>query len=144
MSRFRWGLVADIQPPDLETRIAILREKAATRGLDLDVGILELIASRISSNVRALEGALTKVRAFAELRGEPLTARTLEGMLPKEGQRPRLTIQHIKDEVAARFNLKRQEIESSSRKKEIKAVTYHRLAVRQVGEVYRVNIVFDV
>jgi len=119
VSRFRWGLVADIQPPDLETRIAILREKAASRGLDIDVGILELIASRISSNVRALEGALTKVLAFAELRGEALTPRTLEGMLPKEGQRPRLTIEHIKEEVASRFNIKRQEIESSSRKKEI-------------------------
>jgi len=119
VSRFRWGLVADIQPPDLETRIAILREKAAGRGLDIDVGVLELIAIRISSNVRALEGALTKVLAFAELRGEPLTPKTLEGMLPKEGQRPRLTIQHIKEEVASRFNIKRQEIESSSRKKEI-------------------------
>ncbi len=119
VSRFRWGLVADIQAPDLETRIAILREKAATRGLDIDVGILELIASRISSNVRALEGALVKVLAFAELGGQPLTPQTIEGMLPKEGQRPRLTIQHIKEEVASRYNVKRQEIESSSRKKEI-------------------------
>jgi len=119
VSRFRWGLVADIQAPDLETRIAILRKKAASRGLDIDIGILELIATRISSNVRALEGALVKVLAFAELGGEPLTPKTLEGMLPKEGQRPRLTIQHIKEEVASRYNLKRQEIESSSRKKEI-------------------------
>ena len=119
VSRFRWGLVADIQAPDLETRIAILRKKAASRGLDIDIGILELIATRISSNVRALEGALIKVLAFAELGGEPLTPKTLEGMLPKEGQRPRLTIHHIKEEVASRYNLKRQEIESSSRKKEI-------------------------
>lgn len=119
VSRFRWGLVADIQAPDLETRIAILREKAANRGLDIDVGILELIATRISSNVRALEGALVKVLAFAEFGGQPLTPKTLEGMLPKEGQRPRLTIQHIKEEVASRYNLKRQEIESSSRKKEL-------------------------
>jgi len=119
VSRFRWGLVADIQAPDLETRIAILREKAASRGLDIDVGILELIARRISSNVRALEGALVKVLAFAELGGQPLTPKTLEGMLPKEGQRPRLTIHHIKEEVASRYNVKRTEIESSSRKKEI-------------------------
>jgi len=119
VSRFRWGLVADIQPPDLETRIAILREKAASRGLDIDVSILELIASRISSSVRALEGALNKVLAFADMHGEKLTPNTLESMLPKEGQRPRLTIHHIKEEVAARFNLKRQVLESSSRKKEI-------------------------
>ena len=119
VSRFRWGLVADIQPPDLETRIAILREKAASRGLDIDISILELIASRISSSVRALEGALNKVLAFADLRGEKLTPNTLESMLPKEGQRPRLIIHHIKEEVAARFNLKRQSLEGSSRKKEI-------------------------
>jgi len=119
VSRFRWGLVADIQPPDLETRIAILREKAASRGLDIDASILEMIASRISSSVRALEGALNKVLAFADLRGEKLTPNTLESMLPKEGQRPRLTMNHIKEEVAARFNLKRQALEGSSRKKEI-------------------------
>lgn len=119
VSRFRWGLVADIQPPDLETRIAILREKAASRGLDIDASIIEIIASRISSSVRALEGALNKVLAFADLRGEKLTPNTLETMLPKEGQRPRLTMNHIKEEVAARFNLKRQALESSSRKKEI-------------------------
>jgi chromosomal replication initiator protein len=119
VSRFRWGLVADIQAPDLETRIAILREKAANRGLDIDIGILELIATRISSNVRALEGALIKVLAFAELGGEALTPKSLEGMLPKEGQRPRLTILHIKEEIASCYNIKRHEIESSSRKKEI-------------------------
>ncbi|MBU0595596.1 chromosomal replication initiator protein DnaA [Candidatus Bipolaricaulota bacterium] len=119
VSRFRWGLVADIQAPDLETRIAILREKALSRGLDIDVSLLELIATRISSNVRALEGALIKAIAYAELRGESLTPSTLEGVLPKEGQRPRLTITHIKEEVAAQCNLKRQDLESSSRKKEI-------------------------
>jgi len=119
VSRFRWGLVADIQAPDLETRIAILREKALARGLDIDVSLLELIATRISSNVRALEGALIKALAYAELRGENLTPTTLEGVLPKEGQRPRLTITHIKEEVAAHCNLKRQDLESSSRKKEI-------------------------
>ena len=119
VSRFRWGLVADIQIPDLETRIAILREKAESRGLDIEVDVLEVIASRISSSVRALEGALNKVLAFADLRGEKLTPNTLESMLPEEGQRPRLTITHIKEEVAARFNLKRQVLEGSSRKKEI-------------------------
>lgn len=119
VSRFRWGLVADIQMPDLETRIAILREKAASRGRDIEVDVLEVIASRISSSVRALEGALNKVLAFADLRGEKLTPNTLESMLPKEGQRPRLTISHIKEEVAARLNLKRQALEGSSRKKEI-------------------------
>ena len=119
VSRFRWGLVADIQVPDLETRIAILREKAVSRGLDIDVSVLELIATRISSSVRALEGALNKVLAYADMQGTKLTPHTLESMLPKEGQRPKLTIRHIKEEVAARLNMKRQALEGSSRKKEI-------------------------
>ncbi len=119
VSRFRWGLVADIQPPDFETRMAILREKAQHRGLMVDDDILELIASRISSNVRALEGALVKAIAYAELQGETLTPKTLEEMLPEEGKRERLTAEHIKDEVAARYHLKRRDLEGSSRKKEI-------------------------
>ena len=119
VSRFRWGLVTDIQPPDLETRIAILREKAIARGLSVDDDVLELIAQRISSNVRALEGALVKALACARLQGERLTPQRLETMLPREGQRPRLTIGHIKDEVATHYNLKARDLESSSRKKEI-------------------------
>ena len=119
VSRFRWGLVADIQPPDLETRIAILREKASNRGLEVDDAILELIASRISSNIRALEGALVKAIAYAELQGEELTPKSVEAMLPEEGRRDRLTIAHIKEEVALRYHLKRHELEGSTRKKEI-------------------------
>jgi len=111
--------VADIQPPDLETRIAILREKASHRGLQVDDDILELIASRISSNVRALEGALVKAIAYAELQGEKLTPKNLEAMLPEEGKRERLKIAHIKEEVASQYNLKHHDLEGSSRKKEV-------------------------
>lgn len=119
VSRFRWGLVADIQPPDLETRIAILREKANNRGLEVEDDILELIASRISSNVRALEGALVKAIAYAELQGAGITLKNLEEMLPEEGKREQLTIAHIKEEIASRYHLKRHDLEGSSRKKEI-------------------------
>lgn len=119
VSRFKWGLEADIQPPDFETRMAILREKAISRGIDIDHDILELIAKRISSNVRALEGALVKAIACAELQGEKLTQKNLEGILPKEGRRPKLTIAHIKEEIAARYDVPRAEIEGASRKKEI-------------------------
>ncbi|TSA49583.1 chromosomal replication initiator protein DnaA, partial [archaeon] len=119
VSRFRWGLVADIQPPDLETRIAILREKANSRGLTVDDTILELIASRISSNVRVLEGALVKAIAYAELEGKELTPTNLETMLPEEGKRKPLSIAHIKEEVASRYHLKLHDLEGSSRKKEI-------------------------
>jgi len=119
VSRFRWGLVADIQAPDLETRIAILREKAIARGLTVEDAVLELIARRISSNVRALEGALVKALAFAELQGEQLTPQRLESLLPQEGRRPRLTIDHIKEEVTSLYELQEKDLVSSSRKKEI-------------------------
>jgi len=119
VSRFKMGLVADIQAPDLETRIAILREKAIARNLNVEDEILEMIARRISSNVRALEGTLNRALASANLQGERLTLQKLELVLPKEGRRPRLTIDAIKDEVAAHFGSKKKDLESSSRKKEI-------------------------
>jgi len=119
VSRFKWGLEADIQPPDFETRMAILREKAVTRGLDVNHDVLELIAKRISSNVRALEGALVKAIAYAELQGQPLTPRSIEGILPKEGRRPRLTVSHIKEEVALHYQIPLPELDGASRKKEI-------------------------
>lgn len=119
VSRFRWGLVADIQAPDLETRIAILHSKASYRGVNVDDSILELIASRISSNIRALEGALIRAIAYAELQGVELTPRSVESTLPKEGRRERLSIEHIKDEVASRYHLKREDLEGSSRQREI-------------------------
>ena len=66
-SRFEWGLITDIQPPDLETRIAILKKKAAADGLEVDAEVLDFIASRIQTNIRELEGALIRVTAFASL-----------------------------------------------------------------------------
>ncbi|HEY60008.1 MAG TPA: chromosomal replication initiator protein DnaA [Anaerolineae bacterium] len=73
-SRFEWGLTADIQPPELETRIAILRSKADRAGRDVSIGILESIARQIHSNIRELEGALTRVLAYSDLSGKPLTS----------------------------------------------------------------------
>jgi chromosomal replication initiator protein len=119
VSRFKWGLEADIQPPDFETRMAILREKAAVRELEVQDDVLELIAKRISSNVRALEGALVKAIAYAELERQPLTPRSIEGILPKEGRRPRLTVVHIKEEVASHYQIPLAELDGASRKKEI-------------------------
>ncbi len=119
VSRFKWGLEADIQPPDFETRMAILREKTTARGLEVQDDVLELIAKRISSNVRALEGALIKAIAYAELEQQPLTPRSIEGVLPKEGRRPRLTVLHIKEEVAAHYQIPVAELDGASRKKEI-------------------------
>lgn len=71
-TRFEWGLITDVQPPELETRIAILRKKARMDRLDVPHDVLELIASRIERNIRELEGALIRVTAFASLNGQPL------------------------------------------------------------------------
>ncbi len=72
-SRFEWGLTADIQPPDVETRLAILRSKAERAGRDVPADILELIARQVQSNIRELEGALNRVLAYSDLTGIPLT-----------------------------------------------------------------------
>ena len=77
-SRFEWGLAADIQPPDLETRLAILRAKAENSGRCIPDGILETIARRVQSNIRELEGALNRILAFADLSGQQLTPQLVE------------------------------------------------------------------
>jgi chromosomal replication initiator protein len=77
-SRFEWGLTADIQPPDLETRLAILRSKAERTGRQVPDDILESIARRVQSNIRELEGALNRILAFADLSGAPLTPQLVE------------------------------------------------------------------
>ncbi|QAA75855.1 MAG: Chromosomal replication initiator protein DnaA [Candidatus Bipolaricaulis sibiricus] len=119
VSRFRWGLVADIQAPDFETRAAILREKARRRGLEVPDEVVELIASRITTNVRDLEGALIRALAHAELCQAPVTAAMLEEILPKEDLSRKLTVEAIKNEVAATYRIPVSEIESPSRKKEL-------------------------
>ena len=80
-SRFEWGLTADIQPPDLETRLAILRTKAERTGRNVPNEVLELIAERVQSNIRELEGALNRVLAFADLSGSMLTQNLAETAL---------------------------------------------------------------
>ena len=77
-SRFEWGLTADIQPPDLETRLAILRTKAERTGRNVPNDVLSLIAERVQSNIRELEGALNRILAFADLSGSPLTPDLVE------------------------------------------------------------------
>jgi len=80
-SRFEWGLAADIQPPDLETRLAILRAKAERTGRLIPDDILESIARRVESNIRELEGALNRILAFADLSGSALTPELVEAAL---------------------------------------------------------------
>lgn len=105
-SRFEWGLTADIQPPDLETRIAILRARAERSRHKVPAGILELIARQFQSNIRELEGALTRVVAYADLRGKPLTEElvnvALTDLLP---QRNAFEPAHVVDVVATSFGI---------------------------------------
>lgn len=120
VSRFRWGLVADIQPPNFETRLAILRAKARESGLVLEDDLLELIARRVTSSVRALEGALIRTAAYYELQGHPLTPAALEEILPQEppSERP-LDIETIKAEVAHRYEVTVEQLEGERREKRI-------------------------
>ena len=87
-SRFEWGLITDVQPPDLETRIAILRKKATQERMSAPDEVLEFIASRISTNIRELEGALIRVTAFASLNRQPvdlgLAEIVLKDLIPNE------------------------------------------------------------
>lgn len=89
-SRFEWGLTADIQPPDYETRQAILRSKADRIGRSMPADVMEMIARRVQSNIRELEGALTRIVAFADLSGLPMTPQlvetTLADLLPRRSQ----------------------------------------------------------
>jgi chromosomal replication initiator protein len=105
-SRFEWGLTADIQPPDLETRIAILSAKAKTQPLDVPDDLLYYIARQIQNNIRELEGALNRVVAYVRLTGYPLTIKTVELALTDMLARPViLTPEEIVEEVAHYYNL---------------------------------------
>jgi chromosomal replication initiator protein len=113
-SRFEWGLITDIQPPDLETRIAILRKKVKTDGTQLGDGeLLTFIAGRISSNIRELEGALTRVVAFSSLTGRPLTVETAQEVLKDvfpQGEAAHVSIKRIQEAVSDRFGLSLTEL----------------------------------
>jgi chromosomal replication initiator protein len=113
-SRFEWGLITDIQPPDLETRIAILRKKVKTDGIHVsDPQVLTFIAGRISTNIRELEGALTRVVAFSSLTGRPMTVELAQDVLKDvfpQGEAPAVSIDRIQRTVSERFGLSLEEL----------------------------------
>ena len=117
-NRFEWGLITDVQPPDLETRIAILRKKAATERLTAPPDVLEFIASKIQTNIRELEGALIRVTAFASLNRQPvdltLAEIVLKDLIP-EGAEPEITAAVIIAQTAAYFGLSIDDLCGSSR-----------------------------
>jgi chromosomal replication initiator protein len=113
-SRFEWGLITDIQPPDLETRIAILRKKVKTDGIHVpDSQVLTFIAGRVSTNIRELEGALTRVVAFSSLTGRPMTVELAEDVLKDvfpQGEAQEVSIERIQTTVSDRFSLSMEEL----------------------------------
>ncbi len=117
-SRFEWGLMTDVQPPDLETRIAILRKKAAQEKLSVPDDVLEFIASRISTNIRELEGALIRVTAFASLNRQPvdisLAEIVLKDLIPHDSAN-QITSATIMAQTAAYFGLTLEDLQGQSR-----------------------------
>ena len=117
-SRFEWGLITDIQPPELETRIAILRKKAVQDKLSAPDDVLEFIASKISTNIRELEGALIRVTAFASLNRQPvdmgLAEIVLKDLIPDESS-PEITANTIMAQTASYFSLTIDDLCGTSR-----------------------------
>lgn len=122
VSRFKWGLSVDITPPDLETRIAILRNKASDENLSVPVDALNYIAGQIDSNVRELEGALLRVKAFASMKQEPITTSLVADALKSlnlSGKNAQLTIDEIQEVVAKYYNVTVTDLKGRKRVKQI-------------------------
>ncbi|HOW27437.1 MAG TPA: chromosomal replication initiator protein DnaA [Elusimicrobiota bacterium] len=119
ISRFEWGVIADIQPPDLETRIAILRKKAAAEQIFVPEDVILYIASQIRSNIRELEGCLIRIVAFSSLTGTPLTVdsarETLKDIVSVAEVSHPITIDGIQGVVAKHFNLDLKDMRSKRR-----------------------------
>ena len=128
-SRFKWGLITDIQPPDLETRLAILRKKAEREPVPVSAEVLEFIATHITDNIRELEGALIRVTAFASLNREPLTAelaaKVLSDILSDRQPRP-VTADVILAATSAMFGFSEDDLRGKSRRRPL-------VTARQVG-----------
>jgi chromosomal replication initiator protein len=122
-SRFEWGLITDVQPPDLETRIAILRKKVKTDGIHIpDPQVLTFIASRIETNIRELEGALTRVVAFSSLTGRPMTEELSQEVLKDvfpQGEAAEVSIKRIQEAVVERFGISLNELTGEKRSQNI-------------------------
>jgi chromosomal replication initiator protein len=120
-SRFEWGLMADIQPPDLETKMAILEKKAEIIGIRLPPEVCTFIAQKTKSNVRELEGALVKLTAYSSLTTTPITIamaqQVLKDLLQKQDRR--ITIDSIQKAVAERYGIKAIQLKEKSNRKEV-------------------------
>ena len=121
-SRFEWGLIVDIQKPDFETRVAILKQKALEDSIDVPYEVLEYIARNVNTNIRALEGSLTSLHARSRLMGTPITmdlaASALSGLV-KERQERRVTCELIIDIVAQRYGMQSADLTGKRRSQDI-------------------------
>lgn len=118
ISRFEWGIIADIQAPDLETRIAILRKKAEDEKLYVPDDVILYIATRVKSNIRELEGSLLRITAFSAFTGTPLTVDSVEKILKDiivDSAETRITIENIQKVVAGEFNIDLRDMKSKRR-----------------------------
>lgn len=116
-SRFEWGLIADIEPPDLETKVAILKRKAETMSVTLPDEVALIIAGRVKNNIRELEGSLVRIVAFASLRGVPITKTLAQDAMrntTSDAESDVITIQKIQKAVAASHRIKVEELISKS------------------------------
>ncbi|WP_404421189.1 chromosomal replication initiator protein DnaA [Nibricoccus sp. IMCC34717] len=148
VSRFEWGLPADIQAPDFETRVAILRTKAANLKCDLPPAVANFIAQHIARNIRRLEGALIKVASYSNLTGKPIDLPTVEMLLQDvlmEQAQNQLTIETIQKRVADHFQIRHSDMTSKRRPNNIaiprqiamyltRTLTKHSL--QEIGDAY--------
>lgn len=142
LTRFEWGLTADIQPPDFETRIAIIKRKAELLKISLPDPVIEYIANRLKNNIRQLEGAVKKMKAFHLLNGEPFNIQTAQAAISdiiNNDQPTPLTVEKIIDEVARTFGATVEEIRSSKRSANISSA--RQVAMYVVREITQMPMV---
>ena len=121
-SRFEWGLIVDIQKPDFETRVAILKKKADDENIDIPYDVVEYIAQCVESNIRELEGSLTRIYAHSQLLGTPITlelAQSALAQLVKTQNARKVTPERIIDVIAGQYGITPEDITSKKRNREI-------------------------
>jgi chromosomal replication initiator protein len=121
-SRFEWGLIADIQPPEIETKVAIVDKKAHENNITLPKNVAYYIASKAESNIRELEGFIIRIGAYASLTGREIDMELVKEVLKKffkQGERPELTVEEIMKTVAAKFNIRIADLKSQKKNKNL-------------------------